>query len=151
MDEDFRKSLFSKLQEIEKLQQRVIDTQNTPAEGETRSSINEIVAFKMGEFGADVAEVENWANEAHDYRGQLEEQKKIDWMKQTDPDTDKNYTATKAESLVSLDEEVKEALRQERALNHSVNVLTRKTKSMWAWLDNSRSRLSWIGKDRSNA
>lgn len=135
------------LDEIESLQSQAIAATDAPQEGQVRSSINEIVAFKMGKFGKYVADVELLYVEELDNLAHVREDKKITLMKSSDRQTRKFYTASKAESMVELDPEVMEQLAKVRKLKHQYTVLNNKSKSFWSWLDQSRSRLSWIGRE----
>jgi hypothetical protein len=146
--DEFRISLQTQLGEMEALQQRAMSVKNTPSEGEIRSSVNELVAFKMSAFGECIADVESWAIEAKDYLGQKREEKKLEIMNGVDKFS-KPISATVAESKADIDPSILELMAQSRKFNHAVNVLKRKSQSLWGWLDASKARLFWIGRDRN--
>jgi len=132
---------------IEGLRRKVMQSTDKPEEGNVRSASNELVAFGMGKLGEYVADVELIYIEEADELAMIRENRKIGLMREIDPDTDKRYTATKAESLTELSPQVRDQLARVRKLKHSHVVLVNKTKSIWEWLNNSRSRLSWLGKE----
>lgn len=145
--DEFRVKLQGKLIEIESLQRIVLESANTATEGDTRSSLNEQVAFKMAEFGGMMASVELWANEKKDLLGQRREEKKMQIMELTKLKDGKGVSATYAETQASLDPDILQLAYESRKLNHAVNVLKRKTQSIWDWLGHSRSRLTWVKND----
>jgi hypothetical protein len=144
---ELRETLTEALVKIEDLQRKVMLSVDKPEEGNTRSACNEMIAFGMGKLGEYVADVELMALEEADELAMIRENRKIGLMREIDPDTEKRYTATKAESLTELSPQVRSQLARVRALNHSHKVLVNKSKSVWAWLDSSRSRLSWLGRE----
>lgn len=147
MNSELRETLTEALKKIEDLQRKVMLSVDKPEEGNTRRVCNELIAFGMGKLGEDVADVELMYIEESDELAMIRENRKIGLMREIDPDTNKRYTATKAESLTELAPQVRDQLSRVRKLNHSHKVLSNKSKSIWAWLDNSRSSLSWLGKE----
>lgn len=135
------------LTKIEDLQRKVMLSTDKPEEGNVRSASNELVAFGMGKLGEYVADVELIYIEEADELAMIRENRKIGLMREIDPDTDKRYTATKAESLTELSPQVRDQLARVRKLKHSHVVLVNKTKSIWEWLNSSRSRLSWLKQE----
>jgi hypothetical protein len=133
--------------EIEGLQQQALNSAELPQEGQVRSAVNELVAFKMSKLGTLAADCELDYVIASDELSYLREIKKVELMRKTDRSTGKSHTATKAESMVELDPDVREKLSQMRVLKHQHTILSNHSKSIWSWLEQSRSRLSWLGRE----
>jgi len=150
-NDKFRLILQGKILEIEALQKLVMDSVNTPSEGEVRSVSNEQIAFKMGELGENVDKVEGWALETKDLLAYRREKEKMKLMSEIDPKTGKGPSATYAETQANLDLEIAKLTDESRKLNHAATVLKHKSNAIWSWLDQSRSRLTWIKGDIHNA
>jgi hypothetical protein len=138
-----RKATWKILGELEEIEGVVRASVNKPHEGETRSVRNEELAIKLGEFGVKIALVNDLTRTAEDRYGQLKAEAILTYAQEN--------PVNKAELLAKTDTKVIEALGDLRTLEHAADVLGRKYKSIYAFLENSRSRLSWIGKDRANA
>lgn len=143
MNDKEKATIFESLKKCEQIIAESARTAGEPEEAEVRSINNERLAIALSEFGSYVADVIDMTQKQKDYLDQLFESEKIRRM-------DGGESATKAESLVKTDLEFMGQLTKLRSLQRSENVLKRKEKSMYSILDQSRSRLSLVNKDRAN-
>ncbi len=141
MDDSTKKTLARSLKDLDSLMDEM-DLAMDSSEGEVRSNGNTRLARLLGGFGVEVAHIEDAARRAKDYYDNLKSQKIVALIEDGTP-------VTRTDPMVKVDPEVTTALDELRKLEHSVDVLQRKSKSGWAYLDQSRSRLSWVSKDRS--
>ena len=149
MDKQDRLTIAKSLKVCEALVEKNLLTVGQPFEAEERSKNNEALADALSEFGEHVADVMYMAQTAKDSLEQYFEQQKLQWMKTVDQDG-KTHSATKAESIIlAQDKAYKEELAKLRNLQKAENVLKRKEKSLYSILDQSRSRLSLVNKDRA--
>lgn len=150
-----KKTVYAALQKCEKLEEANVASSGKVEEAETRSLNNELLALALGDFGVHVAEVIAMAQAQKDYVEQLYEETKLRFMRDADPDNVnakgeiQKHTATKAESLAKSDIKYIGELSTLRDLQKAENVLKRKEKSLFSALDQSRSRLSLVNKDRA--
>lgn len=154
MEDKDKLTIATSLQKLEKLVKANVETTGEAFEAEERSKNNELLAVALSEFGSHVADVSAMAQEQKDHVEQMYEHMKLEIMATIDPDNKnakgevQKYTATKAESMVKTDLGYIDALNTQRSLERSKSVLTRKEKSLYAILDQSRSRYSLVNKDR---
>lgn len=142
MDAESQKLLAQSVNDLNGLMEEMDKSVDDPGEGEIRSKGNVQLARELGEFGIRVAKVEDAARRAKDFLDNLKAKKIVALVEQ-------GIAIGRTEALVKVDADFLKAQEQLRKLEHSEDVLQRKSKSGWAYLDQSRSRLSWVSKDRS--
>lgn len=132
------------LDRIKTLQDEMDRSNNTASEGEILSSGNKKLARLFELLGAETAQIETAAAQAGDNYDYLRHTKTLSFM-------ERKIAVEKSKSLARTDPEVVKALETLRKWENSATMLQKKTKSLWAYLDQSRSRLSWISRDRGAA
>lgn len=140
MQELDKQTIFTSLKKCEAIVRENLKTIGEPSEAELRSINNERLAVELLSFGSFVSDVIHMKQTHKDFVDQMFEHKKQE---------KKDMPINKAESEVKTDLEYMAELSRLRDLEKSENVLKRKEKSLYSVLDQSRSRLSLVNKDRA--
>lgn len=144
---DLRRDSWQAVKDLDAKEKELLDCFNKPEEGETLSRGIMELPDLLRKLGENLAEYD-------DQEIQLEDHYKFMREKITDEymgEGSKSLTKTAAETKARLDERYLQAREEWRKTHKATSYLRVKMNSSTRFLEASRSRLSWIKQDISNA